>query len=382
MALRQVKRAVGIRRSKLGVSFCCALALVISAEWTAAHARDAAAAGPGIQVVNPNNPLEYLPDSQLTAMGFTVYHPVELINYPDGGYANVFDTRAGRATLPVPPNGFDPNGATDTELQQYQFPARPHDPAGLATWKAQVERLHSTAPTWKIIEAPSTADYWSYNWSGYEANGSSAHYYEQSVADWQEPSISGACGQLASLATWAGLSGGGNFPFNQTDIEQAGTDSYYDPTSGSHAYHVIWWEAWPYQFMQLTGGVVNAYDTAQAAVTDLQYLGHQAFDWSVSDENTGFYENGQQSLPSAYSKQEVEWVAERASTNNVYNNLLPHTSFSFTYTSASWANGNGNAYSLGSVGFHMVSSDQQRTLETNSALSSSGTWSTSWMQCS
>lgn len=47
----------------------------------------------GNTVVNPNNPLEYLPDSQLTAMGFTVHHPVEVINYPDEGYANVFDTR-------------------------------------------------------------------------------------------------------------------------------------------------------------------------------------------------------------------------------------------------------------------------------------------------
>ena len=324
---------------------------------------------------SPSSPLEYLPDSVLEKSGFTVDHPLRTIYYSDGGYATVFRTSSGtEVTLPVPPNGFDPTTASPVALIRYGFTPRPADPAALAAWLASISADRVTEPTLKLLELPKGTNN-SSNWAGYQQNGPSAHYYRFISGDYQETNVLGACPQEASVSSWVGLAGGG-YPFNQSDIEQTGTYSDVNP-NGINLYHEIWWEDWPTNAILLAGTTVNAGDTIEAAITDLQYLGAQAFDWSVTDKTTGLFRNGTQPLTSAYSTQQLAWVTERVSVGNTPTNLLPHSTIPWSSTLESWANGSANAYNVGSQDIEMFG--QYGALEYDSqALTSGGSFATSW----
>lgn len=365
-------------RRKYIVSLCAALAGVTSA--TGVHSTAIASVGHAIVVRASSDPLQHLPDAALEKLGFRVDHLAQTIHYSDGGYGEVFNTSIGTVTLPVPANGFVPETASNAQLARYGFPPRPTDSAQLQSWQEEIANDRVTEPTIKVLERPREhATYYFTNWAGYGHNGPSAHYYRQIVGTWREPNIAGVCPYTASLAIWSGLAGGGNFPYNQSDIEQSGTYSYYDPTSGVGYNHEFWWEDFPTDPILLAGGFASTGDVVQNSITDLQYMGIQAFDWSVTDQTSGVFRNGTQPLRSAFLTQQVNWVVERASSGGTPMNLLPHSVINWTSTFASWGSGSGNAYNVGSSDFQMWSSDGKRELEYDStALNSGGSFATSW----
>jgi hypothetical protein len=93
----------------------------------------------------------------------------------DGGIRYTFIINGVENVLHVPPVGFDPMKATDAELAEYGWPARPKDQKGLTgwqnTWGRFKPKVSSEEPTITIMKR-SVPDSSGTNWSGY------ADYYQ------------------------------------------------------------------------------------------------------------------------------------------------------------------------------------------------------------
>ena len=79
----------------------------------------------------------------------------------DGGIDYAFNINGVQNILHEPPDGFTPATATDTQLAEYGFPARPTDKAGLAAWTAKWSKFKvkrsSSDPVLTLMPAESAS---------------------------------------------------------------------------------------------------------------------------------------------------------------------------------------------------------------------------------
>lgn len=171
---------------------------------------------------------------------------------PDGGKIYTYIIDGVENNFPVPPDGFDPLTASDETLATYGFPERPEDPAELSEWTEnmscyestpipeieQTDRMHNVLqPAVNIRSLPANditnATSYSYNWSGYIAQGGT-NEFAQVQGDFVQPTIQSGCASNTYESTWVGLGG-----TNSGKLVQTGTAMN---TSGGGRNYYAWYE--------------------------------------------------------------------------------------------------------------------------------------------
>lgn len=100
------------------------------------------------------NPYDYTP-AALQECGVKTFPLTSVTDLPGGGATYNYDMGHGVvAHMTMPPAGFDALTASDAQLAEYGFPARPTDPAQLATWEQAMSHVTVAAPPPFLVELP------------------------------------------------------------------------------------------------------------------------------------------------------------------------------------------------------------------------------------
>jgi hypothetical protein len=212
--------------------------------------------------------------------------------------------RPGVWSYPVPPLGFDPTVASDSDLQAYGFPPKPANPAALDAWKMIVshagQRIVPEFGTSSIKHRPiqeTTRDFdgnlFSENWSGVALVPPSTNIFNAVSGIWNIPSVTLPTGLGCSSAipgyyssTWVGIDG-----FNDNVAVQAGT-SQNVTCAGTQAglQYFAWWEWFPDFEIPIANFAVNPGDSMMQEVFTLtvsQAGGNGAANFFLLDFTTG-----------------------------------------------------------------------------------------------
>jgi hypothetical protein len=257
----------------------------------------------------------------IMAVSFT--SPSALAQTPNGHWVDDPKNIATPAFVyDLPPAGFNPLAASDTELAQWGLPPRPSasDAKAYARWTRMVTSTRIT-PQLKftnIYHGPAkglktglptvsnASAATSENWSGFvvsEANGTFAHNNSEALLEYTIPAIapgSGSCGS----ATWASSQWAGFDGWTSGDVLQAGTET----NCGNSDY--AWYEWYPFAETELSLAV-GAGDFMELDVyyTTTSPYGHAFLLNEVSHQSTlvGF------NPPSGtvYEGNSAEWIVER-----------------------------------------------------------------------
>lgn len=146
----------------------------------------------------------------------------------DGGKQYTYRLRSGSSLIfSIPPRGFSPLMASDAQLQEYGFPAKPTTASGLSTWHAAMaawrassmpDLVFSTTPiapstgTSSARTTPTAVPINGSNgyWSGYDVNATT-QAWAGAQGEFGVPGIGTACGQSSVMSIWTGV-GGVNSP--------------------------------------------------------------------------------------------------------------------------------------------------------------------------
>jgi hypothetical protein len=246
----------------------------------------------------------------------------------DGGTRYTFIIGGVENVLHVPPVGFDPATATDAQLAEYGYPARPKDQTGLTGWQNKWGRFKpktsSAEPTITIMKK-SINDSSGSGWAGY------ADYYAGQTTKfgtvdgyYNQPSYNTGSPSDAREASWVGLGG-----YNTSSLIQAGTEMDA-PTPTYYGW---------YLYMDASGSttghpstiVVHPGDSMYAMVywtTSNWPAGFEVWDWTTM---TDFYVTAQ--APSdCYNGQSAEFIDERPQVVGQKNDYFPVAGFNTPIT--------------------------------------------------
>lgn len=223
--------------------------------------------------------------------------PVSAITYvhPDGSPAKSTDIDAAAiyhmnfgqgsdVTQVLPPASFNPLNASDAVLQLYDFPPRPHDPAGLQQWVARMSHFKSVARPGmcqtrrRNLLGQGSAT--SANWSGPLATDLSGEITDV-AGTFQQTSFDSPCATNSGYSTWPGIGGSntGSLLQDGTDVGQSSVNDIY-----------AWWEALSTQYFIyetiFSGFTVNAGDTINAE-TDYEAGGTGKAYFTIFNLTTG-----------------------------------------------------------------------------------------------
>lgn len=163
--------------------------------------------------------------------------------------------------LAAPPNGFNPLQATLAQLSAYGFPAKPSNPAALATWTTAMEDAKTyVVPEQSISSGPNHVVY-NNHWAGYVVPSSGV--YDVS-ATWVQPSYNeGLDLNPADASFWVGM---GGYYADSNGLVQAGADSGANNAGGSTQYE-FWVEDAPLNTHWEAKPVIQPGDTLYVDVT-------------------------------------------------------------------------------------------------------------------
>lgn len=144
---------------------------------------------------------------------------------------------------------------------------------------------------------------------------------------------------MGDVSVWVGIDG-----YASNTVEQLGTSSDYNPTTGQITYSA-WWEMYPKFSHQISAMSVNPGDDIQASVQFIP-TGSSAknsdrgnFVLSLTDTTTGksFTTTQGPLQPGFYQRSSAEWIVERAAFSNsktkqVYFAELPEFDTPVTFT--------------------------------------------------
>jgi hypothetical protein len=222
----------------------------------------------------------------------------------------------------TPPAGFDPQMASDAELEQWGFPPRPSnsDPKAYARWKkmASATRVTPQFTFTKIYSGSArnmklgsvinnataaTSD----NWSGYvitEPSGTFAQDLSDVQGQWTVPAVAPAPGLSCSSATYESLQWVGFDGWGSADVLQAGTAA----NCGNSDYAFYEW--YPYAETKVSLSVIPG-DSIQADVwyTTSSPYGHAQLLNDITDQTETFGFNPPSGT--TYVGNSAEWVMER-----------------------------------------------------------------------
>jgi peptidase A4-like protein len=240
--------------------------------------------------------------------------------------------RPGVQSYPVPPLGFDPERATDQQLQSYGLPVHPKNPApeALKEWDFVVHNVQkrvvpefgtSTNAHGPIRNhvSPVNGVALSGNWSGSVINASPPAIYNEVVGSFFVPAVSapGPCPAGSPgffSADWVGIDG---FFNSGNDVIQAGSasDILCPDLSGQY---FVWWEWFPDFEVPIANLSVNPGDMILVGVGVLNAsqappLGAANFFILNLGSGTSVAFRAANPNPSpAYVGQSAEWIHELA----------------------------------------------------------------------
>ncbi|MGO9900345.1 MAG: hypothetical protein ACLP0J_11760 [Solirubrobacteraceae bacterium] len=172
------------------------------------------------------DPYSYTPGA-LADCGIATAPLSKTIALPGGGTRYDYTLPSGLVEeIATPPQGLNPVTASDAQLAEYMLPPRPQGLAQLENWIAQVQDLHVATPPPFLVQSTIRRSSPSYNYSGYEVDGSRNQFTVAEV-NYNEPTAYSSACPTNSVATWAGLSSGAG----QSVLGQDGTE--HDTPGGS-----------------------------------------------------------------------------------------------------------------------------------------------------
>jgi hypothetical protein len=188
----------------------------------------------------------------------------------------------------VPPAGWRPLTAPNSELTAYGFPKRPVDPTALAMWTKTMQGwkgASETPPCQTGRPRYYLAHIGSFDWDGgMNVSGSLANTFVSADGHWVQPALANACHTDSDYAIWAGL---GGYNHNASQLLQAGTATNNGTSTGIYA----WYEGIS---PQITAPAVplsvkiHINDTVEAYVTyDASAAGGPSADFWIDDITTG-----------------------------------------------------------------------------------------------
>lgn len=201
---------------------------------------------------------------------------------------------------------------------------------------APIARYHGYSYNWsgyaivaggEIATSPSGNKYW----IGTAENPIYSHTISYVYGEWIVPTIKpGTTGYMADVAIWVGIDG-----YDSNTVEQIGTDSEYNPSTGEVTYSA-WWEVYPKFSHPIRAMTVNAGDHIVAYVKFIpegnsnEITDRGIFELSLTDTTTGNSFTIRQGPlePDFYQRSSAEWIVERPafynpSTKQVYFAELP-----------------------------------------------------------
>ncbi len=251
-----------------------------------------------------------------------------VVHFPDGGADYEFTGPNGMTEhYPVPPQGFNPDTAPSSELEEYGYPTRPSSGVALSQWENQVGRIVPSTPIPDMSVAgtpPQQSGHLpgsgfagpagpSLNWSGYQANQANNTSTATLGVDgqWTQPQswAPGHCPQ-ASGVIWVGLGDGAT-----QYLAQAGLSLNDTAGIGCRYNNQFWWEFYPANAIQCTPLVLQAGHLYQVEVTWTNTptcINTSEVWWAEYDETTGGQSTaGYICVGTPAGAAQAEWIAER-----------------------------------------------------------------------
>jgi hypothetical protein len=310
----------------------------------------------------------------------TPWTPGNKTTLRDGGYLQDFSNDGVTAQFSVPPASFVPLAASDAQLAEYGFPARPTNAADLATWHANMAAWSGAMPP-----APCTLSgykaAWGVpdeNWAGVDAT-SSSNTYIAVQGNFVQPTFQTSTCDNTAETSWVGLGGSGaGHP-----LLQAGT---FAPLGGGSPY--MFWE---YVTSGGGGNGVSVFNPSyNVSPGDSMY---QSVTYRQSDGNTTFYvaDNSQSGhsgvvnikLPGDWDGTTAEFVDERPSYGTSYMNLSKFSTI--TWSGAQAENTAGTWNWVGNIshnGFAMYNHTYTTLLaDPDNGLTTSSSWTDYFHNC-
>lgn len=303
----------------------------------------------------------------------TTTTPNKVIHYsskqvlPDGGIRYVFNVNGVQNILHEPPDGFNPTSATDAQLTEYGFPARPKDEKELTKWQNKwghfTHKRSSEEPIFTITPIKSSISQQnSANWSGYVNKGSSNQYNEDAANFYQPTWNTSPTNALES--SWVGLGGWGS-----GSLIQAGTMMGWNPYNNNYApgTYSAWYECLPTEpsCVCVTPFTINGGDD----ISDIVYWtanSNYPAGFSVFDFNTGSNFDVTVQVPSnCYDRSTAEFIDERPLVGSSYAPLANYGSTNWVGCSEN--NSQTNFTSLNSYQVTMKNTNNQTLSSPNLA---------------
>jgi hypothetical protein len=236
---------------------------------------------------------------------------------------------------PAPPEGFDPTGASTTDLRRYGFPLPPDRakaPNAYQNWVNVMHHAkHYVLPS--FTSHPGIKHATTSNWSGavdtrqsicFVTCGGASASPNEVWGGWTVPSVASST-QASDSSTWVGLDGWGN---NQ--VEQIGTEqkviSFCIWTCVNFPIYYSWFELYPDSEQGISSLQIWAGDIVWA---DVYYDARDnEIVFFLQNDTTGYYVAF--STPAKYGCGCVsaEWITERPSVDG---NLTPLADFVHTH---------------------------------------------------
>jgi hypothetical protein len=231
-------------------------------------------------------------------------------------------------TFALPPEGFDPLAASDSQLAVYGFPARPRDPARLAAfvnhYTRMKGRLRRIEPAFEVHpslrppqpvgiqgEAGGTVPFW----SGAVVYAPSGQSFQSIVGEWVVPNVSAVVGSNTIGSTenayvevaWVGL---GN-----SSLLQAGSGGSISP--GGQPSFFLWHEWTPPGWVTVKNFPVNAGDMISVLICTPSGAGSTSATVYFSNNTQGVETSYTLSFPegsgdpASFLGDQAEWIVER-----------------------------------------------------------------------
>lgn len=265
--------------------------------------------------------------SALAACGYATYPQKSVTALPGGGLSHNYIVHSAAVHVFIPPAGFEPATATTAQLNEYGFPPRPADAAGLRQWQKEFSNWTgavSPPPFLTEINASSETDY-SDNWSGYVIKGT-LHTFSQAETTFIEPdkSYPSACSSHAEV-TWAGLGGW----YSGSTLAQDGT--YLGNEVGGIDNHQAWWEIYPQNAIEPVPFHASPGYPFDAST---RWLGNGYYRFFMYDYHTGHSWAMDALTEAGYSNDSAEAIAERPTDNGKLTHLTNFGTLRFSWAKA------------------------------------------------
>jgi hypothetical protein len=257
------------------------------------------------------------------------------------------------------PEAFDPESASDQELQSYGYPRRP-DPNDAKPYGLWLRAVHTTRVTTDLVPNPgrvhlpmqsvgpqttvdNTTNVKSGNWSGYSLVGGSPIFNEV-VGLWIVPNVASQSENITGYSSmWVGIDG--NCSCN--DLIQDGTDQ--DWVNGKAVYRA-WIEFIPESEIPLSGLTVNPGDVIYAYSAAEEKSGKITGYYYVANLNTNKSVSTSLAMPKGdtFVGKSVEWIVERPQINGSFQNPMPDYGRAYMADAFAYRSGSNTAIAFSS----------------------------------